>query len=322
MKARLFTLIRIIVSLSLIMLILWLLRDKLPAIIATIRGSDPFMLGVGFIFFIAAVFFVGIRLAGILSVQGIDIGIKDAIYLTFIGYFFNNFMPTSIGGDLAKAYYAGKRSNKKAAAFAAVFMDRFFAMIPFTLLPVITLLFFGGSIENAPLRVVIYALFLCSLVMMWLLLHKDTARYLAFIIEPFKSSLWYSKLQKGYGFLNQYSRHRYILVRSFILSVLAQSSSIVACYFFARAIGVVGVGLNIYFIVVPVVSVMTMLPSLNGLGIREGGFVYMLKSYMLTEQAFAVSILFLVSLTLVSVLGGIIYAFKKSKFSFKVEEAQ
>ena len=65
---------------------------------------------------------------------------------------------------------------------------------------------------------------------------------------------------------------------------------------------------------------MTLLPSLNGLGVREGGFVYLLSPYMPSEKAFALSILVLASLVLYSVIGGFIYSFRKNIFSFKPED--
>jgi hypothetical protein len=67
---------------------------------------------------------------------------------------------------------------------------------------------------------------------------------------------------------------------------------------------------------------MTLIPSVNGLGIREGGFVYLLKDYMPADKAFAISILLLGTLLILGVIGGIIYAFKKSAFSFKPGEIE
>ena len=109
---------------------------------------------------------------------------------------------------------------------------------------------------------------------------------------------------------------------SFILSIYAQVSSIIAVYFFARAVGIDNVGMVIFLIVVPIVAVMSMLPSLNGLGIRETGFVLLLKGYMPQDKAGAIAILFLASITIFGIIGGMIYASKKSIFAFKKEESR
>ena len=55
-----------------------------------------------------------------------------------------------------------------------------------------------------------------------------------------------------------------------------------------------------FFLIIPVVQLLSMLPSLNGLGIREGATVYFLAPYIGKEYAVALGILQLASLFLVS----------------------
>jgi hypothetical protein len=62
-----------------------------------------------------------------------------------------------------------------------------------------------------------------------------------------------------------------------------------------------------FYLLVPVVNLLSMLPSLNGLGIREGAYIYFLKPYIGREYAAAISILGLGLLLLVSLIGGLIY---------------
>jgi glycosyltransferase 2 family protein len=317
MKNKIITFLRAFISVSFIGLLLWLMRDKLPSIYHTILNSNKLIVAYGLIIFLIAVYFIAIRLKKVIAVQSIYLTTKESIYLTFIGYFFNNFLPTSFGGDFLKAYYAGKKANKKAGAFTGVFMDRVLAMIPFTLIPVIIITFFSHRISNGLIIKFVYIIFFTSIVLVWMLLHKNTAKYLAFIIEPFKEMLWYEKIKNGYDFLNNYSRHKFVLLWSLFLSVIAQVLSIFAVYLFARALGIYDVGLGIFFIVFPIVSIMTLMPSLNGLGIREGAFVYLLSPYMPSEKAFALSILVLASLVMYSIIGGFIYGFQKNVFALK-----
>ncbi|NQT95085.1 MAG: flippase-like domain-containing protein [Candidatus Omnitrophica bacterium] len=322
MKNKLFTLLRVLISFTLIVLLIWFLRDKIPAMIDTIKTADMGLLSIGFFIFLFALIIIAFRLIRVISVQTIYLNAKESMYLTFIGYFFNNFLPTSFGGDAVKAYYAGKKSNNKAGAFSGVFMDRVLAMLPFTLIPALAVTFMANKIDNKGLIIIVYLLFLGCLVFLWLLLHKETAKYLAYILEPFKTSLWYEKIKNGYAYLNIYRKHKLVMLQSFILSVLAQTCSIVSTYFFARAIGIDYVGIEVFFVVVPIVWVMTLIPSLNGLGVREGGFVYLLRSYMPEEKAFAISIMVLASLAIFGVIGGIIYSFQKHIFTFKEEELE
>jgi len=322
MKNRLFTLLRITISFSLIGLLIWLMRDKLPDIASTIVYSHKGFLILGISVYFVSILLVVYRLLYVLSVQGIRLTPKDGFYLSLIGYFFNNFLPTAIGGDVVKAYYAGKRIDNKAAGFAGVFMDRFLGLIPFSLIPAVTLVVFRNVISDSKLVFLAYAVLLGSVAILWLFLHKKTVKYIVFLLEPFEETIWYKKLKGAYGLLNRYAKHKIVLIKTFVLSVLAQIAGIITVYIFARALGIHDVSPIVFFVVVPVVSFLSMIPSINGLGIRESGYIYFLKSYMPSEKAFAISLLFLFLLAILGVMGGVVYAFKKKVFSLKMEDIE
>ena len=154
----------------------------------------------------------------------------------------------------------------------------------------------------------------------WFLLHKNTAKYFTFLLEPFKNAQWVSKIRGGYAYLNKYSHHKVVLSWSFFLSIVAQVLSAIAVYCFALSLGIDTLGIGIFFIVVPLAWIMTLIPSVNGLGVREGAFIYFLRGYINTESAFAISILVLATITILGIMGGIIYTLKKNSFSVKEEE--
>jgi uncharacterized protein (TIRG00374 family) len=52
----------------------------------------------------------------------------DAFRLGFIGLFFNNFMPGSVGGDVIKAAVLAREQNRRTVAVATVLMDRALAL--------------------------------------------------------------------------------------------------------------------------------------------------------------------------------------------------
>lgn len=60
----------------------------------------------------------------LLRSQGIDVAWGRAFRLTMVGSFFNLCMPGTTGGDLLKAYYAAKRSERRGAAVVSVIFDR------------------------------------------------------------------------------------------------------------------------------------------------------------------------------------------------------
>jgi glycosyltransferase 2 family protein len=319
MKNKIFNFIRIFISVLLFGLLFWLMRGNLPHIANVIKNSNKMMIFYGFAIYLSTAFIIALRFKRVVSVQSVNITVKESVYLMFLGSFFNSFLPTSFGGDILRAYYAGKKSNNSKGAFAGVFMDRVLALIPFTLIPVIVLVFHYRIIKNIPVIIAVYFIFFACLTLLCLILHKGTVKYIAQIFKPFRESLWYNKIKNGYDILNTYSKHKAVLIWSFLLSTSAQVLSIIATYILAKAIGIDKVGIGIFFIYVPLIWIMTLIPSINGLGIREASFVYFLKPYMTPEDAFALSILVLAVLLLHSTIGGVVYIFKKDMFSLKQE---
>ena len=82
-------------------------------------------------------------------------------------------------------------------------------------------------------------------------------------------------------------------------------------FLLAKALNI-QVSLLYLFFVVPITFLLTMLPSINGLGVREGGFVFLLGRIGISEAA-AVSLSFATILIpmVVSIAGGILFIMQK-----------
>jgi len=75
------------------------------------------------IFFISQLIFVA-RWNMLLRVQSIKIGFWSAVRLHLLGLFYNNCLPTSVGGDFLRAWYVTRHTDKKLEAALSVFVDR------------------------------------------------------------------------------------------------------------------------------------------------------------------------------------------------------
>ncbi|MHC4570530.1 MAG: lysylphosphatidylglycerol synthase transmembrane domain-containing protein [Planctomycetota bacterium] len=67
---------------------------------------------------------VGLRWWLLLRSQSIFIEFWAAVRLHFLGLFYNNFMPSSLGGDFIRAWYVTKHTDKRFEAALSVFVDR------------------------------------------------------------------------------------------------------------------------------------------------------------------------------------------------------
>ena len=91
-----------------------------------------------------------------------------------------------------------------------------------------------------------------------------------------------------------------------MISLISHAGAILSIYLF-----ILGLGGNInftkLFLIVPLVWTVSMLPSLNGLGVREGAFVYFLKGDLGADMAFTVSLLWLGIVIAFGIIGGVLH---------------
>ena len=304
MKNRLSIILRFAVSFGLLLLLLWIMRKDAKEVMDILKNSNKLIflsaVGLNILLSVAASY----RLKLLMRGQNVKLLIKDAVYLTFIGYFYNNFLPTAIGGDIAKAHYASRKTNNKIASYAAVLADRILGLVSTLLIALLGLLFIGKSMDNKLIVWAVLFVFILTVVMISILLKKNNNFQ---EVIPEKKGMIHAlktKALKLYAAINLYRNKPRLLMEGIGISLVLQSMAIFSTYLFVLCIGG-NIPLFRLFLIIPLVWAVSMLPSLNGLGVREGAFVYFLKGYMGAEKAFALSLLWLGLIMLYSVIGGI-----------------
>ena len=321
MKIKPFTLIRIVISLSFVGVLLWIMRDKQAQIIATIKNIDMGFFLIGGMFFPIAVVAMALRLKNLLKGQGLYIKQNEAISLTFIGYFFNNFLPTSFGGDLVKAHYTSKKTGHKIACFSTVLMDRLFGMFSLFLIAAVVAIFSSAYLMDKRIIWAIFGILAALIGFFAVLWHKPLARIVLFPL--FAVANWLKlkeKLERIYHTVHSLKDKKDTIAFAIFLSILAQLISFASVYFWIKGLGNF-VPMRTILLIMPMVSIVSILPSINGLGIREGAMVFFFGKLIGYQNAFALSILWLLLLLFISIIGGLNYAFNPQyKFSMKTEE--
>ena len=105
----------------------------------TISSADPYLLAASFVCFLTPLFILAFRWWYLLRLQRIEISLREVVRLTFLGTFFNYVVPGSVSGDLVKAYYAAKHTDRKIAVLVSVFIDRALGLLEFVLLPAVVI---------------------------------------------------------------------------------------------------------------------------------------------------------------------------------------
>lgn len=302
-------LFRSLISLFFIALLFWAVREDIPKIIHVLQNINRRLLLVAVTIFLFTVFVLARRLQIIFGAEGIPLKFFDSSNLTFIGYFFNNFLPTSVGGDIVKAMCASRVTNEPVKSVTSVLMDRIFGLFTFIMIPSVSLLFFLKEIRDPKVPILVYSFLAFSILFFFLLFNRNMARRFRFIETLLNYVKLGSKVRKVYEGLHKFKDQKMLIANAMLLSIVGQSVNIFVLYILAVAMGV-QVNIVYFFLLVPVVHLISMVPSLNGLGVREWAYIKFLSPYIGREYAAAIGILWLSLLLLLSVIGGLIYLFR------------
>ena len=275
---------------------------------ATVRPADPSLLvAAAGLFFVSSL--IGSWLwARLLHAQGVDIPYTKAASYYFVGLFFNNFLPSNIGGDIARISDASKHASNVSSVFSATLMDRLIGVLAIGLVAVVASV---AALDHVRLYAIYGAIFTVFLIALGLFLSIFNRRLLEAFEWPFRAIGWHS-VERGIARimddLHGFRSERSAMLQAFLASTAVQVSRILVHYIVGLALGV-RLAAGYYFLFVPVLAALVSLPiSLNGLGVREGAAVVLFQMAGLTrEQAFTIPFLTYLISVLISLLGGLIF---------------
>jgi uncharacterized membrane protein YbhN (UPF0104 family) len=219
------------------------------------------------------------------------------VRLYFIGTFFNLFLPTSVGGDVARAWYLNSGSGRKMAAAISVFVDRLSGVL---MLLGLALVASAACMMAVPPWVTASVWASAGATVLGLLVLPALGRFLA----------RFDRVRRLVEATQHLARRPRLILGTSVLSIVIQAANVIILWILGLAIAV-PVPPAYYWIIVPMVSLLTLLPiSVNGMGVREGGMVLFLAPLGVSEAA-AVSLAFLwfSVFTAASLLGAAIYLF-------------
>jgi glycosyltransferase 2 family protein len=226
---------------------------------------------------------------------GFERPLSDYTRFYFIGMFFNLFLPTSVGGDVIRAYLLRTENTGKLNAFLSVLVDRGSGLL--------VLLCLGlAGIWASPVPLPAHlrnAVFVVTAV-------AFAAMAGAAILSKVSKRL--ERVQRLMDGLSVYARKPALLASTTGVSLLVQAANVAVVYLAGLALGL-DVPPGYYVVAVPMVTLLTLVPiTLNGLGIREGGMIVFLAPVGVeAAQAVSLAWLWFMVFTAASLVGGLVY---------------
>jgi len=309
-KNKVFFAVRFAVSVAFFALLFFIIRKDLGTIAFILKKTDIARYCAGLAFYCLAVVCISQRLKHSFSAQGIPVRETGALHLSLIGFFFNIFMPTAVGGDVAKIFYASKASRKFLESTSAVFVDRVLGLVTFAVIVIVAVFFVREIVIPDSVKWSLMAVSFLFIGLLVFLFEERFAHKLSFMLKPFRALGLEEKLKKLQGSFAVYKRRPRDLGAMVLFSFFAQFAAVTAIWFSSKSI-YHEVNFVVLFFTLPLIALLTMLPSINGLGIRESGYVCFFGPLIGKEAAFALSMLALSQILFVSIVGGVFYLFRE-----------
>jgi len=298
-RARIVRIARVGVSLALMGVIFY--RMDLSQLVGLMRGADVRFLALATGLVIVGLVIGAYRWQRLLIALGISMPLHTLTASYFVGLFFNNFLPTSMGGDVVRIYDVARYSRRPSASAASVIAERALSSLAQGLIALVGLAL-GYDIARRFAGEIAALFAVLCLILLALLFGDRWGRRIALLrgkvraaLESIAFCLRDKSLALGVIFVSLFFHAVIVLINYAIFQALGADVSLIYC-----------------FLVIPVILFITLLPvSINGLGIREWAYIYFFGRLGLSmTESVAASLMFFFLLILVSLIGGVIFALR------------
>lgn len=230
-----------------------------------------------------------------------------------IGMFFNNFLPSTIGGDVIRIYKVVEDLQDRTSGFASVIIERIMGIAATLFMAFFSLILVWQEFHNPYLLYASGTLFIVVVLFFFALVRNRPFKLLLGFFDKFTIFKLGEKFNKLFEAIHYFKDRRRILGFAFLFSLFSQISIVCMNFSLAKAFSI-DISFSYLLMVVPVTFVLTMLPSINGIGIRELGFVGLLGEIGVPSvSALSISIMNLIIPMIISTAGAILFIIQKRK---------
>lgn len=258
----------------------------------------------------------------LMLVQGIVIDRRSVLRLSYLGEFFNNFLPGAMGGDAVKAYYIMRHTGKKWATLVSIFANRLVGLLVMVVISVVMLVgwILAGSGNVTTLKQPVFSMFFIAIgiaMVIFVALSKrlNNSPTLQGLITRLPFSRQLEVLRDA--------MHRHRKMERMLGPVLLYSALIVISFILSVMFVGISLGINIawyqYFLYMPLIMIMTAVPiTPGGIGVMEELFLYFFSSAGDPQKVLALAVLYRLTLVICGLPGALIFLSSGKIFAQKI----
>lgn len=307
---------KVSVTLLLCSVIVW--HADWNRILRGLENANEYLLAVVFLSMVLCVTISTYKWQLLLRIHGARFAFGRLHRLYFTSMFLNNFLPTSIGGDGYRIYRTLKNQRSKTIAFLAVFMERLSGIASLLIIGFFAALI-GHSIDaNALSRMTVIVGVAALVVGAPFLVLAFNRRFVSWLMSLRRFP---DLLRNVVDYLGDYRREPGRTWRAVLVSFGFHFFTV---WWLMLLIDASGGSIQYYEVAVvcAMLSVVAVIPlSINGLGLVDGAFIYLVGFYGVHYEVALMTALLQRALMLpISLTGGLLYLFDERRGPRQEEE--
>jgi len=311
-KRVLLTGLKVLVSAG---LIYYLLRQTdLTQIWLSMRSAHIPLLLLAFSLHTVGYFASSYRWKILLRAQNMDLPVMYLVESYAVAMFFNNVLPSTVGGDAVRAYDLWRKGYGKLQAVTSVVVERFLGL--FTLMIFAALaIFFTPEVQTRIPGLQLWiggGFFAMLLATAAIFMSPGTAKRIGRLFDLPALKIVKTRINKFGNAFKEFQGKTQALAISMVLSVVLQVNVVVHYWLLSEALGL-EIPLTKYFLIIPLATFVTMVPvSINAIGLRENVYVFFLTAWGASVAACVAFAWIAYGMVLfLGIFGGVIYALRK-----------
>jgi glycosyltransferase 2 family protein len=302
------------IAVSIALLGYLLSTTDLDALQRRVRAGDTFLLALAMALYAAILAISTWRWRVLLEAQGYTIPLAHLSGSYLVATFFNNFLPSNIGGDVVRVRDSSRLTGSTTTSLAVVAIDRILGLGALYVLALVAFLTGGPMVrELAGARSVLLALGLVFGGLAYVFFRPGIARRVVSASGLARFPWAIKRFETVQSAVHVYRAQVHAVWMAFLGSVALQA--IVVYYYFtvARALRI-PLPLSACFLMVPLCTLVQTVPiSFNGWGIRESVFILYFRQVGLgRDSALAFSLVGAGLIVLMSLSGAIVWTAREA----------
>jgi glycosyltransferase 2 family protein len=275
LRGKLINLLKVVISIG---LVAWAFaKIDLKLVGAELGAANLWLVLAALALFEVAIVINGVKWQVLLRAQGVRVPFGALLQFLFTGFFFNNFLPANVGGDVIRGYGLARYTDRAADAAVSVIVDRIIGLIAYmstALVAAVVVVNLSGRQGLQKLEWVAFVALLALLTAFATLL----SRRVRAILSRFFTSRWLSPLAPLWnrisGAFDAYRFQYRALALAFGMGLLGIVCTTFVNWLLSQSMGGL-MPLPTILLLNPLIALVLMLPiSIGGIGVSQAAYPF------------------------------------------------